>query len=263
MHGTRLRHLFPRGFRRRILETLLPPDPGSAPVLVSRGPAGRIAVLSPHPDDDVIGCGGTLCKHCLAGDSVTVITLTDGARGMNHAAPPSLQTAETRRAEARNASGLLGIRDRVFLDLPDGALSADAETVGRLIEELDRLTPHCVFLPFLLDGHRDHRAANRLFAAAVRRTRRPMEVYAYEVWTPLPANRLVDISTVAAIKERAIRMHVSQAGRMDYAAAAMGLNRFRSLSVSGGKGSCEAFFSMDAGRYADLVERTLGRRSDD
>jgi LmbE family N-acetylglucosaminyl deacetylase len=215
-------------------------------------------VLSPHPDDDVIGCGGTLYKHVRAGDSVTVITLTDGARGMNHAAPPSRETAITRRAEAENAAALLGIRDIVFLDLPDGKLSVEEETVGRLIEELDRVNPRCMFLPFLLDAHRDHRAANRLYAAAVRRYRRPMEVYAYEVWTPLPANRLVDISEVAAIKEQAIRMHASQAGRTDYAAAALGLNRFRSLSVSGGKGYCEAFFSQEAGQYADLVERTLG-----
>jgi len=240
---------------------LRPPGVGSAPVLIPRARAERVAVLAPHPDDDVIGCGGTLCKHTRAGDSVTVIYLTDGARGLDHAGPPSRTTARTRRGEAEAAAGLLGIRDLVFLDLEDGRLAADARTVTLLHRALERASPQAVFLPFLLDGHRDHRAANRVFAAAATRcTGLRMDVYAYEVWSPLPANRLVDITPVADTKERAIRLHASQMGQVDYATATLGLNRFRSLAVAAGKGFCEAFFSLDARRYSELVHDSLGRR---
>jgi len=217
-----------------------------------------VAVLAPHPDDDVIGCGGTLCKHRRAGDAVTVVYLTDGARGLDHSAPPSRRTAQTRRKEAERAAGLMDIRDLVFLDFPDGGLAANTETVNRLLRELERVDPQAVFLPFLLDDHPDHRAANRIFAAAAPHcSGSRMEVYAYEVWTPLPANRLVDISPVVDIKEKAIRAHTSQTGRMDYAAATLGLNRFRALPVTGGKGFCEAFFSTEADRYAALVRETF------
>ena len=41
----------------------------------------RVLVISPHPDDDVIGCGGTLRRHVLDGDEVRVIYLTSGERG--------------------------------------------------------------------------------------------------------------------------------------------------------------------------------------
>jgi LmbE family N-acetylglucosaminyl deacetylase len=221
-----------------------------------------VAVLAPHPDDDVIGCGGTLCKHRREGEAVSVVFLTDGACGLDHKAPPSRRTAQTRRREAERAAGLLGIQDLVFLDFPDGGLAANQEAVDRLLRELERVDPQAVFLPFLLDDHPDHRAANRIFAAAAPHFAGScMEVYAYEVWTPLPANRLVDISSVADIKEKAIRIHASQTGRMDYAAATLGLNRFRALTVTGGQGFCEAFFSVDAERYAALVRKTLGSRS--
>jgi len=259
MLGKKLRGVLP-GRSRSWVKHLLPGhDVSTEPELIPRARARRVAVLAPHPDDDVIGCGGTLRKHCLAGDAVTVIYLTDGARGRDHAAPPDPETAAERRREASEAAGILGIQDLRFLDFTDGELSPGTETAERILLELERVNPRAVFLPFLLDAHRDHRAANRAFAQAVRRWKEPMDVYAYEVWTPLPANRLVDISSVAADKERASRMHASQMEHTDLVATTLGLNRFRSMSVSRGKGFCEAFFSQDASRYAALVEETLGR----
>src|SRR5262245_2441565 len=41
----------------------------------------RVLVLAPHPDDEVIGCGGTLYKHTRAGHAVTVVYMTDGRKG--------------------------------------------------------------------------------------------------------------------------------------------------------------------------------------
>jgi len=51
------------------------------PKLIDK-PAGKnILVLAPHPDDEVIGCGGTLYKHFLAGAEITVVYMTDGRKG--------------------------------------------------------------------------------------------------------------------------------------------------------------------------------------
>ncbi len=261
MPGKKLRRALSGRLRLWMEHNLLRHRVSAPPELIPRARAQRVMVLAPHPDDDVIGCGGTLCKHRMAGDDVSVIYLTDGARGRDHAAPPCPETAKERRREAERAAGVLGIRDLVFLEFTDGELSSGAETVTLLLRELERTSPQAVFLPFLQDSHPDHRAANRAFAAAVRKRKARMDVYAYEVWTPLPANRLVDISSVAGDKEKAIRMHASQALEADYAAAALGMNRFRSLPVTRGKGFCEAFFFLNAVHYASLVEETLGNKS--
>jgi len=231
-------------------------EPGTR--FLDRPPAEAIAVLAPHPDDDVIGCGGSLCKHRRAGEDVTVIYLTDGGRGNDWTAGPSPELARTRRREAEEAADLLGIRKLVFLDFPDGELAPGRVTTNRIYQALEVSGARCVFLPSPLDDHPDHQAANRILASLIPRLDRNTSVYAYEVWTPLEPNRLVDITEAVAVKEAAIRRHASQTRLVDYAAATLGLNRFRSLSVTAGRGFCEAFFAAEAETYRRLVKEILG-----
>jgi len=256
--GVRAR--LPGGLRDWLRWNVLPRDVSWVPAVIPGLEARRVAVLAPHPDDDVIGCGGTLRKHCLAGGAATVIYLTDGARGADHAAPPVPATAARRRREAETALDVIGVRDRVFWGVADGCLRRTAERVARLTADLERADPEAVLLPSALDGHPDHRAANRIFAAAARNLGGPLKVYAYEVWVPLPANCLVDISDVLRDKERALGMHRSQTRRADLAAPTLGLNRFRGFAPSRGRGFYEAFLALDGRRYAELVRRTLERR---
>ncbi len=230
------------------------------PHQIEKAPADRIAVLAPHPDDDVIGCGGTLYKHRLAGDHVTVVYLTDGARGDDYSGPPSPMLAAQRRQEAETAADLLGIEDLRFFNYPDTKLLSNTETAQHLYETLQEVKAQAVFLPFLLDEHPDHIAANRLFAKISRQLRPPVTAYAYEVWTPLRPNRVVDISQAAAKKKEAIRKHASQMKYIDYAETSAGLNKFRSMSTGFGQGHYEAFFAMQADQYGLLVNKILGTK---
>jgi len=228
------------------------------PVLVDRLPGRRIAVLAPHPDDDVIGCGGTIHKHCKAGDHVAVVYLTDGARGGDWSGPPSGELAVLRRKEAEEAAGVLGVKDLAFLGQPDGELASGPEVVSALLDQLERIEADCILLPSFLDSHPDHAATSAVFADAAPGLKKDMPVWAYEVWSPLTPNRVVDITPFREVNELAIRKHASQMEQVDYAETAIGLNRFRSMSVSAGRGYCEAFFSTDARQYAGLVKRVLG-----
>ena len=67
----------------------------------------RTLVIAPHPDDESIGCGGTLRQHVVDGDPVRVIFLTSGEHG-GHGRDP-LETAQLRENEAINALSILGI----------------------------------------------------------------------------------------------------------------------------------------------------------
>ena len=82
---------------------------------------GRMLVFAPHPDDEVLGCGGAILSHVAAGESVRVIIATDGAFG----AADATAYAETRQMESRAAAAVLGYGEPEFWGLPDRGLHAD------------------------------------------------------------------------------------------------------------------------------------------
>jgi len=81
----------------------------------------EIIILAPHPDDEALGCAGTLALLNQEGVSSTVVFLTDG-ECLNGA--PSAEVAAARRAEALRCSEMLGCREPVFLGLPDGVVGS-------------------------------------------------------------------------------------------------------------------------------------------
>src|SRR5947208_7699287 len=78
----------------------------------------RLLVLAPHPDDEVIGCGGLLALHLAEGRKVHVVVATDGAQAGD---------AVQRRSESRAAVALLGDATIEFLGYPDRELSGAHE----------------------------------------------------------------------------------------------------------------------------------------
>jgi hypothetical protein len=81
------------------------------------------------------------------------------------------------------------------------------------------------------------------------------QVWAYETWTPLPANRIVDITAAFSAKEAAVAAHVTAHLAFDVGAT-LGLNRYRSVHGLMGRGYAEGFLAAPVGDYLDLVRRT-------
>jgi N-acetylglucosamine malate deacetylase 1 len=234
----------------------------------ARPPARRrIVALAPHMDDEVFGCGGTLAACVERGAEVTVVYVTDGSKGYAKSAGAPGKAADEvrlvarRKEEAQRAATTLGLADPVFLDLPDGRLAVTREAVGRLAAALRRLAPEVVFLPFFTDIHHDHWLTNSLFVEAVSQTRAPLACWAYEVWTPLPANTVVDITDTMERKRLAMDAFVSQRVEYDYMRAIDALNRYRSLFTTKGTGFAEAFYVADLALYRRLYHATaVGHR---
>src|SRR5687768_17661592 len=88
--------------------------------MVDQPEGDTILVIAPHPDDDVIGCGGTIRLHILSGHVVYIVYLTDGEKGIKDF--EKVRTIEIRKQEASHAAGLLGVpNDNLFfLHLSDG-----------------------------------------------------------------------------------------------------------------------------------------------
>jgi LmbE family N-acetylglucosaminyl deacetylase len=231
--------------------------------LVCEPTGGTVLVLAPHMDDEVLGCGGTIARHVHAGADVSIIFLTDGRRGgAAHDGQSESQREQartelvaTRKAEARRAATVLGVRHIHFLDAEDGRLRADARVTGELQALLERDRPHIVYLPHFLENHADHGAASDVLMAASAGAGafNDMECRGYEVWTPLFPNIVVEIDSTMEVKKRALQCYGSQLALMDYLHTASGLNAYRSSAV-GCKTArfVEAFYALPLSDYRRL-----------
>ena len=235
------------------------------PPLVAPPTQGRIVVLAPHPDDEAIGCGGTLRLAALGGAEVHCLLMTGGELGDAAGAPG--ETARVRRAEMQACAGLLGLTAVHELSGRDQRLAGRPELVDEMRNYLLELQPVALFLPFYMDAHIDHRLSVELLLAAAQATLPPeLPLWGYEVWSPCPANVCVDISAVAEIKGRAIGLHASQDSLMHYAEAILGLNRYRAMQVNGRADPAlthaEAFVREPLGQYAERARRWLELNKD-
>src|ERR1700690_3457412 len=90
----------------------------ASPIKQKNPDSGRVLVLAPHIDDDIIGCGGCLLKHSQAGDELKIIYFADCTPG--------------RISEAEAAASVIGIKQLEFLGYKPKALPAHADIAGRL-----------------------------------------------------------------------------------------------------------------------------------
>jgi LmbE family N-acetylglucosaminyl deacetylase len=143
-------------------------------------------VLAPHPDDETLGCGGTIAAKVAAGRRVHVVVVTDGRQSHRHSRVVSGdELVAIRESELREACRRLGVADgdvRTW-HYPDGGLEAAAGRLRHdLIDLLGELSPPEVLVPAAIDAHPDHRALHRAARAALAHRSNRAAVYAYPVW---------------------------------------------------------------------------------
>lgn len=180
----------------------------------------RILVVAAHPDDEVLGCGGTLARRIAHGATATVLILTDG--GLQRYGAEQIARLKT---AARAAGEALGYSDVRFCDLPDQELDAlPLVRVVRAIEAVvEELRPDTVFTHHEGDVNYDHNVALRATMAAVRPLRMPFvrRVYSYSVLSsteqgpldlgaPFAPNVYEDISDYLEVKCRALACYESE-----------------------------------------------------
>jgi LmbE family N-acetylglucosaminyl deacetylase len=128
----------------------------------------RLVVAAPHPDDEVLACGGLLAMHAAMGGNSIVIAVTDGERShMNVSGWNPHILALTRRAEHLKAIRRLGLSEASItrIGLPDGNVKAHARILEAALVTLLR-ADDCVISTWRLDGHPDHEATARAVANA-------------------------------------------------------------------------------------------------
>jgi len=183
-----------------------------------------VLMVCAHPDDEAVGCGGTLRGHVVDGCEVHVINLTSGEAGGHSIA----DAGGVREREAQDAAAVLGLTHIAFWREPDGALRATRKLVARLATEIQRIQPGLVYVPHDRDDHPDHKAASRLTRNALQMAESPAVGLQCEIWTPIDhIDHIVDISPHLDTKLAAIRAYRSQCEVMRLDESFRGLARYR------------------------------------
>ena len=211
----------------------------------------RVLVIAPHPDDDAIGCGGSIVQHIRRGDMVHVVYVTSGEHGSPVYEPSELATI--REGEAGKCALILGAQQTTFLRQPDGNVGYSIELVNHFIQLIRTEKPDALYLPHSADGHKDHQQTFQIVMEAAGRAQGNSfpewggkawnieTILGYEVWTPLTHFQYVnDITDVIEIKLNALREHRSQLANVQYDEAVRSLNRFRGVMTER-SAYCECF----------------------
>lgn len=207
---------------------------------VDERPRTALVVVA-HPDDAEFGCGGTIAAWAAEGWEVTLLICTDGGSGgpddASDVGPEARRRiSATRKEEQRAAGAVLGLKEIVFLDLPDGQLMPDLTLRREIVRQLRRIrayrlvcqSPERVWTPSYAIGryHPDHLAAATAALAAVYPAAQnawdfpellaegllPSKVRELYVMGAPHTNHAVDISETMEQKLAALRCHVSQLG---------------------------------------------------
>jgi len=150
---------------------------------------GRVVVFAPHPDDETLGCGGTIAKKLAEGYEVIIVVMTDGrflllkSFGIDDDPSPE-HVKDIRRGEVLRATKILGVPEKnvIFLDFVDGTLGENEEAAEEKVTEvLEKYAPSEVYFPFERDAHPDHQAANRIVRRAVEKLGIKPLMYRYTI----------------------------------------------------------------------------------
>ncbi|WP_020604073.1 PIG-L deacetylase family protein [Spirosoma spitsbergense] len=195
---------------------------------------GSALVMAPHPDDESLGCGGTIALLRKLGYAVHVLFVSDGTLSHpNSKAYPASRLRDLREQEAHEALRRLRIDANActFLRYPDRRVPTShdpgfPEAAARVATLLDKVNPTTVFMPWQRDPHPDHRACWQIGQAAVQQCSTKPRILEYLIWLwelgtpgdlPAPDERTVwqvDIASVMNQRNQAIAAHQSQVTRM-------------------------------------------------
>ncbi|MGQ9864644.1 MAG: PIG-L deacetylase family protein [Bacteroidia bacterium] len=195
-------------------------------------PGRRILIVAAHPDDEVLGCGGTIKKLSHQGERVYVAILGEGITSRySKREKADFSQVESLRHSAHKVAQILGIQELFFYDLPDNRFdSIPLLDVVKMVEEIvAQVRPQVIYTHHGGDLNIDHVVTYRAVLTATR----PMagqsveELYAFEIpssteWTfqrlePIfRPNVFVDISSTLENKLQAISYYDSEARKFPH-----------------------------------------------
>lgn len=170
----------------------------------------KILVIAPHPDDEVLGCGGAIRKHINQGDEVYLCIVTKA-----YTPDWTQEFIDNRKKEIGCANKVLGVKETTFLDLPTVKL----DTIGQkklndlIVQCIDKVKPEILYIPFSKDSNEDHCLISKACLIALKleldSSIKKVLFYSYESPLFMP-NLYIDISDTLEDKLEAMSCYKSE-----------------------------------------------------
>ena len=185
----------------------------------------KVLVIAAHPDDEVLGVGGTVAKLTTQGVECHLLIVTDGSSSQYRDSDRLHEIIEAKKMETKRCADMLGIKSIHYGGLPDMKLDKTPHVdINHVIETaIDKIQPDTVFTHFWGDVNRDHQEVYKSTLVAVRPVMEQVvrELYCYSVpssteWTPTKGdtmfmpNFFVDISKFAEQKYKAFECYSTE-----------------------------------------------------
>ena len=216
----------------------------------------KVLIVAAHPDDEVLGCGGTMARHHKQGDEVHVVFMADGVSSRTKISLSSTDI-EVRNKAAAAACKILHAQPAHFFSFPDNRM--DAIPLIDIVQQLEKLissiAPETIYTHNGSDLNVDHRITHEAVMTACRpQPDYPVkEIYSFEIlssteWISVVANRpfspnyFVDIGMTLALKMEALQVYHEEMRDFPHSRSYEGvgaLARYRGVSV--GVEAAEAF----------------------
>ena len=185
----------------------------------------KVLVIAAHPDDEVLGVGGTIAKLSAEGTECHLLIVTDGSSSQYRDSDHLHEIIEAKKLETKGCADLLGFKSIHYGELPDMKLDKTPHIViNQAIEKvIDEIQPDTVFTHFWGDVNRDHQEVYKSTLVTVRPVMGQVvkELYCYRVpssteWTPNKAdtmfmpNYFVDIEEYVEQKYKAFACYATE-----------------------------------------------------
>lgn len=216
----------------------------------------RVLVIAPHPDDEAIGCGGTLMRHKACGDQLCIAYITDG-RGSQALKVAPEEMARRRKTEAQTAAAALKIERFDWFNLSEGDWSYP-DLRARLRQLINDFAPDIIYAPSRVDIHPEHHKVAHVLALALLDCETQISaplIRIYQIQVPLTAvltNLVVDTSSVEDESRNLLDAYPSQ-----YGSTCRAPRKWRYAAwFYGAANHTEEFLQLSARQYGLLHEVT-------
>jgi hypothetical protein len=203
----------------------------------------NILVISPHPDDDIFGAGGTLLQMKNKGCKLKIIYLSD------------IFETQSQTDNVRSEINLINSKlSSTYFSLANKIGKIEFSN-QKLDSEIISFNPDIILIPFMLDDHPDHRNANRIFLEKSHCFKANTEVWAYQIYSTVIPNIVIDISNVIDQKVELMKMWKSVSGNRNWPHYIKGINAYNSRYIpSKNEVYGETFFATPLNEYKNLCQ---------
>ena len=223
----------------------------TSPLQVNIPKNKRVLVMAPHPDDEILGAAGLIIKAKNNNCHISIIFLTSG----------SLDESRIREEEGRLVCNKIGVDNVFFLRISDGGIANIDVNKTNLQELVNKSCPDIISLPFVFDGHLDHIYTNKLISNIFIKNSKKIDFWAYQIYSSIPANVIVDITSIVEYKFNLMSMYKSQLENFDFINWNRGLNAWNSKLLESKKSKyAECYFVVPFDRYIELCDELFNNK---